>query len=335
MAGPTQIFSRKAQVVVKEEATEDTYLAPAGDGTGIMIAQNVNFSVDQTSFEPEYLRGDYLSGDVVPGSASATMSFDVPAKGSGDPGDVVIEYDSCLKACGLEATNSAGTSDTYTPISTFTGVSLLPGISYSASLLINGVRHAVGAAFANMTFAGNADGIGMFTFTFQGQYQAYADDALEAPTLQTTIPPAFRGASMAVNMAAAGSNTMTGVQNFTFDLGNVITVGKDVNNATGVYGARIVSRRSSGSIDPEIQLAATTSGDFFAAARAGTVATITTGAVGSTAGNKYQFDIARAVFGMPTSSNRGGIESLTVPFTCGSLATHVEGTNADVTLTYT
>jgi hypothetical protein len=233
----------------------------------------------------------------------------------------------------MEETVNAAVSVVYTPLSVFNGTGGNPGQSYSVSVLENGVRYAIHGAFGNFTLTAGVGGgePGFLTFTFTGGYVAVADDALEAPTYQTTTAPAFQGATFATNIG--GAYTPKGINTLEFDLGNTVTLGRDVNDAAGIYGARITGRRSFGSFDPEMVLVATE--DFFGNQRAGTAGTIATGVIGSTAGNKWQLSIARAVLRPIELQDREAIRALTVPFAVSSLPTAVEGTNADVSLTFT
>lgn len=326
----TQIYAGKTQVHLVEESSQDTYLAPAGSGTGMVLASNVSVTFDSSNYEPNYVREDYLAMDEIPGPVSGSISFSVPIRGGGAI-DTPPEFGEMLKACGFEETTNASTSVTYTPLSVFNGTGGNPGPSYSVSILMNGVRHAIAGAFGNVVFNCNVDDVGMMDFTFQGQYQAFADDGLEAPTYDTTTAPAFRGASFATNFG--GSYTPKGVTSFSLDMGNRVVLGKDANESTGFYGARIVGRKSTGSFDAELTLAATN--NFIASQRAGTTGTITTGTVGSTEGNRWSLAVARAVLRPIEVSDRDGIAIQNIPFAVSSAYTAVEGTNFDITLTMT
>lgn len=328
----TQLYAKKAQITIAEEVTVDTYVAPDGAGTGMFLAEEVTVAWDSSNYEPNQAHGDFLQMDEVPGPCSGTMSFRVPIKGSGTAG-TAPEYAEALKACGYEETVVPATSVTYTPLSTFDGAGGNPGQSYSVSLLLNGIRYAIKGSFGNAVISGNVTGgePGFLDFAFQGAYVAVADDALESPTYQTTTAPSFLGATFAMNFG--GAHTPKGINNFSLDTGNQITIGRDINESSGIYGARITGRRSFGSFDPEMQLVATE--DYHGTWRAGTSGTITTGAIGSTAGNIWTLSVARAVLRPISNSNREGIHALEIPFGVSSIATDVEGTNADVSLVYT
>ena len=68
----TQIYLRKAQLCIKEESSQDTFEAPAGDGTGIILAENVVVSYESNDYMPAYIRGDSLSQDEISGPISSS-----------------------------------------------------------------------------------------------------------------------------------------------------------------------------------------------------------------------------------------------------------------------
>jgi hypothetical protein len=214
---------------------------------------------------------------------------------------------------------------------TFDGAGGNPGQSYSVSFLENGTRYAIGAAFGTFTLTAEVGLPGRLAFEYQGQFQSYADDALESPTYNTTAPPTFTGASFATNFG--GSYTPKGVTTFSFDKGNVIALGRDANQSTGIYGARITSYNSGGSFECEQVLQATN--DYIGTQRAGTTGTVTTGTVGGTAGNIWNFSTTRSVLRPVELAEADGIRRLTVPFSAGSATTDVEGTNHAWTLVLT
>jgi hypothetical protein len=326
----SQLFIPKAQIHLIEESSQDTYSAPGGSGANMFLAEELTFTVESEEWEPAYAREDFLMMDMVPGTASATISFRLALRGGGAAG-TAPEFSEALKACGYELNNTPSVSDVYTPLSVFDGTGGNPGPSYSVSILENGVRYAIAGAFGNVVFTAEVGRPIMAEFTFQGAYQAVADDALESPTYDTTTAPAFMGASFATNFG--GSYTPKGVESFSLDTGNNVVIGRDVNKTYGVYGARIAGKSPSGNFTPEMELVATE--DYFGNWRAGTAGTITTGTVGSTAGNIVQIDVGRCVTRAPSLVNRNNLRALDIPFKVSSNYTDVEGTTADITITFT
>jgi hypothetical protein len=327
----TQIRTRIAQIQVQEETAQDTYLAPTGGGANMFLAENVSASWESENWVPNYVRADGLNMDEVPGTISGTISFEIVLKGSGSAG-TAPDWIEAIKACGVEDTTDAtGGTVTLSPLMTFDGAGGNPGPSYSVSFLENGTRYALGAAFGNFTLTAEVGVPARLAFTFQGQYQAYADDALEVPTYNTTAAPAFLGASFATNFG--GSYTPKGLTTFSFDKGNVIALGRDANESTGIYGARINSYNSGGSFECEQGLQATN--DYFGDWRAGTTGTVASGTIGGTAGNQWAFATTRSVLRNVELAEADGIRRLTVGFSAGSATTDVEGTNHPWTLTLT
>jgi hypothetical protein len=323
----TQIDIGHAQIHLIEESSEDTYSAPGGSGANIFLAENVEVRHEGTMYAPTYVRNDFLAMDEVPGGIQGQISFRVPLKYSGTAG-TAPEYDEALKACGMEVTNVPVTSDTYAPLSTFDGAGGNPGQSYSVSVLEAGTRHAIKGAFGNFTISAVAGEPAFLNFTMMGAYVAYADDALESPTYQSGALPAFKGASITI-----GGNTPVGVVNLAFDLGNQIVFRRDANDANVITGARIISRRSFGSIDPELELQATV--DYFGEQRTPTYGSFTTGAIGPSAGNRWTLTCSRIVYRPIEVGERDGIRTATIPFSVGSQGADVEGTNDPFTIAFT
>jgi len=321
-----QLYGRKAQLIFKLESSTGTFEVPAGDGSGAMLIEDGwSYTVNSTNYEPKYARVDWLNVDEIPGKKSVTITFRLPLKGSGTAG-TAPEYDAVLKSCGFDVTNVGATSDTYAPVSTFSGAGN-PGGSYSCSLLVDGMRYAGKNGFCNMVITGNVGEPGFAEFTFQGGYVAPAADALEAISgYDTTIPPAFMGGALTI----AGA-TPTGVRDFTFDMGNNIVLIDDLADANGISGARIVDRRSTGSVRVETLIAR----DDFALWAAGTTGAITTGAIGGTAGNKWTLAITRASRKVPEMSQDNNILGHTIGFSASSVYTDVEGTTDPYTLAFT
>jgi hypothetical protein len=133
MAGPTQIFTKKAQVFVIEESATDTYLVQTA-GSGFMAEiTDAPLTIDGENYTPEQARGDFLSMDETPGTISASMSFRVAMRGGG-AATTPPEFGEAIKACGFLETTNAG-DVTYTPTSTYDGVAGNPGQSYSVTVL--------------------------------------------------------------------------------------------------------------------------------------------------------------------------------------------------------
>lgn len=325
----TQLFLGKQQVFLVEEATQDTFETPAaGDN---FLAENVTVTFDQSPYSPAYARGDFFQGDEVPGATSVKVAFRIPIAASGT-GATTPHWSEVLKACGMRASTGAGTV-TYKPLSVFDSSGGNPGSSYSFGVLLDGkIRYAGYGGFGNAKFSASADSVGFIEVEMMGAYEAVtsaspgAADLLAVSGYDTTVPPAFRGASASVNFGSA--YTLKGLRSFELDLGNQISMGVDANESAGYYGARITGRKSTGSFS--VDMVGVGTHDWFGIQQAGTAGSFTTGTIGATAGNQWNVTIGRIVMRIPSLEEIEGKQGVTIPFAVGSIPTDVEGTANEI-----
>ena len=331
----TQIIRGKSQIAIIEESTQDTLQVPTAASV-IMANDDVSISVEGGPMDNNVIRGDFLRMARSPGAMSASISFSVPLKGSGTAG-TAPEYDNALKACGMLVTNVGGTSDTYTATSTFDSAGGNPHTSYSIHLLNDGTRFSVIGAFGNVSMTAEVDSVPMLNFTFSGAYSPYTDDGLEdaSAVYDVTVPQPFIGATMVMNFG--GAHTLVGVTAISWDLGNVVALGKDASATYGYYGARITGRNITGSMTMEKRKQSDDSAniDVYDHAATALAGTIGTGVVGGTAGNKWAVSVLHATLGFPSEGDADGIMTWTVPFDVHADADEVEDTDIDLQIQFT
>ncbi len=319
----TQEILQDAQVAVIEETGQDAYEAPDAGAVFLADINDPPFTVDSSNFERLENRSDFMRGREVPGPVSAEIQFVAKLKGSGGAADLPPEIGEFLKACGLLQTINGATSVVYTPASTFDGAGGNPGISYTCQ--VNGVRsdYAVKGAFGSFSIEGEHGVPLSISGSMMGAYVAPSSSSMLTPTYQNTIPPAFLGATVSL-----GGGTPVGVSAFALDIGNERAMGKDVTEATGFYGARITSRRITGSITVEQLDPATT--DFFALWRAGAAAALTI-TVGSGTGGTIAISAPKITRRPPEAGSDEGIRTVALPFAVTSDNADAEGTDLSLT----
>lgn len=332
----TQLFLARTQVHIIEEVTVDTYVAPAGDGSNMVLVENFSIGGEGDNYVPKYLRGDYMGSDETPGSLVRTFSFRVPVAGGGSSGGDVLkpQCSKLIQACGFLETEIGAapiTEYTYTPRSVFDGAGGNPAQSYSMSVLVDGTRHALKGGFGTITIEGDNQNIVAFNFQMTGAYVAYADDGLESPTYGASVAPPYRGAATAVDFGTP--YTPKGVSTFSIDLGNQVVIGRDANEASGIYGARITGKGASGSLSCEDVLQATH--DWDGIQRAGTPGTFTTGLIGSTLGNRFTISCSRIFLRPIQHEEADGIMRVTAPFGIAAPLNADEATAPDMTISFT
>ena len=67
----TQLYAKKSQLHVVVESTVDTYVAPAGAGAGMVLIENLNYTLQSEQFSTNFHRPDYLQADEIPGATRA------------------------------------------------------------------------------------------------------------------------------------------------------------------------------------------------------------------------------------------------------------------------
>lgn len=337
MPAITQLFKQRSQVALIEESALDTYELPTGTDMFLAELPDNFYTVTSENYQITTVRGDFLSPDEVPTGANAQITFRVPLTGGTGAG-VAPQWSQCLLACGYREEIVASTSVTYFPFSTFDGAADATGPpiyrnpygSATVAVFQAGLLHTISGAHGNVVFTGTVNEPMFAEFTFTGSYRKPVDDALESPTYDSVASPLFAGASVVVN---PDTYIPKGISSITLDTGNNVVPVADVNNTEGFYGARITSRKSVGTIDPEMVLVATK--DWFTEWRNGTAIDFTTGVIGSTAGNRYELKVNRAIWRPPEFATNENILKGNFPFAVSSAGSDVEGTNLDVELVFT
>lgn len=339
----TQLYTKKAYIAMIPETTVDTYLVPANTDIFLAELNDELFTLDGPNYEPSEARPDFLLTDENVGPIRPTVGFRVRLKGAATAG-TAPEYRHALLASGLRESIVAATSVTYYPFSTFDGATAAgppatenPSQSYSLVIWEAGQLYKFKGGFCNVQFTGNvgAGEPGFANFTYFGAYEGAAATAALSPSYDAVGAPAFKGGAFSVNYG--GSHTPIGVTNFTLDLGNKVGVRSDLNGTEGVQGARIMGRKSIGTFDPEFE----GTFDWLGKQRSDTVLTaMTTGVIGSTAGNKYQIKVNRCKLRPPSMVKKAaeggdGIRGAEFTYAVSSNYTDVEGTNLDIELVFT
>jgi len=226
------------------------------------------------------------------------MTFTVELKGSGTAG-TAPEYDPLLKACGIGSTIVGATSVTYAGVSTAHEYCTIYYYEDGGLYQLTGVQ-----GDAELTY--EAGGVPMISFTMTGHVTGPTDAAIPAFQYDSTVPAPFINASFSTGGFASV------IDNLSFAMGNKIVTPNNPNNADGYGDILIVDREYTGSFDPHATLVAANNpiGDW----QAGTSKAITTGVIGSTAGNRSALTIPTAYYREVGPGDRDGIRTYDIGF---------------------
>lgn len=146
-----------------------------------------------------------------------------------------------FKACDFAETISAGSSVIYT---------LGSSIQNTVTLYVymDGIRHIVTACNGDVKFKGVAGKQMLLDFNFKGTWATPTDQTNPSPTYESNVdkPPAILSASLLYN-----SISTLVVKTVEIDLGNIIAMREDVNQAYGIKGFFISGKKPIIKIDPE------------------------------------------------------------------------------------
>lgn len=238
-------------------------------------------------------------GDLYAG-ALIEITGKVEIKGSGTAG-TAPEVDPVLRACGLAAANVALTSDTYTPTST--GHESVTAYYWEDGLLykVTGCR---GAALKATAEIGKP---GMFEFALKGHFAGPIDEVLPAPTFDAQAPVVAHG------MAFVTDGFSPNISGFNADFGGSLIVPDDLTAADGFGEIHIGGpRRVVGGFDPLSTLVAEY--DWVAKWKANNAASMTTGVIGATAGNRWQMTFPKTQYREIGRADNNGIRKRDIGF---------------------
>lgn len=302
------MLTKREALLAKVEVTYNTDPVPTAADNAILVenlaASNEGLRMsERPGVRPSLGMLQHVFGDFL-----RTITFDVELKGSGTAG-TAPELGVLLRGCGFDETVVAVTSVTYAPVST--GQESLTLYYYQDGLLtkLTGARGTV-------SFNGDAGMQGKLSFTFTGHTSTPTDTALIDPTLDSTTPPPFKGATFTIDSFAGV------IGNLAFDMTNTLAMPPDVSASDGFGEIQITSRDPNGSFDPEMELVATEA--FEANFRSGAAMALATGVIGSTAGNRWAISMPAVYYRDLGQGDRDGIRIYETAFAAAESTTDDE-----------
>lgn len=231
------LLSRKKVIKVAVEGTKGTGVA----GTAALLVYDLDIK-PTAEFIPRRGPGLYLGNTNVGvlGALTGECSFKTELRGTDSSGlDTGLAI--LLQACGF-----VKTAEVYNVDSVFTDHKTI-----SIDVYEDGVRKEIEGAMGNVTFEGEAGGVMMLDFTFQGRWVAPTDQALPANAPGTTIPMRLQGGTFTLGGVSAK------IGKFSLNMNNELSTREDVDGGGGLTHFMIVDNDPQLSIDPEADLIAT------------------------------------------------------------------------------
>lgn len=222
-----------------------------------------------------------------------------PMRGAGAAYSASVrpEIDPLLRACGFSSTvdtSNGAETVTYVPVST-------GHESVTIYIYEDGTLYKLTGGRGNVSFSAETGQPVYATFTITGHVSTMTDVSLPTPAYDSTIGPAFLSAGFTCHSYAAVINSLS------IDAKNQIAMAPSANASDGYGEIRITGRDFGGSFDPEKVVVATH--NPIAIWKAGTVAAMSIGPIGSTQYNKYDMDLPAVYYAEVGPGDRDGIQT--------------------------
>lgn len=312
------MLTKRDVILFKLQSVVGTPVVPSASTDAVLIENPTWSHEGLRMIDRPGVRSSLGTPQKIFGGTLKAVSFDLQVKGSGTAG-AAPEFGPILQCAGMSETIVASTSVTYK--NTSTASSHKVGTMYYYQ---DGMLHQMTDCRVNaFAFSAPVGEYAKLSVTVVGHDASLTDSAIVTPTLDSTKPQPFIGATFSAHSYAAKISSLS------FNLGLTVAMQPDAN-ATDGYGEIVITGRDvTGSFDPAAQLVATH--DFVGRFKAGTTGTISTGVIGATAGNRWAVTLSESYYLDVKPGDRSGIRTFDVPFACTDEST----TDNEVAIAFT
>lgn len=293
------MLTKREIIAIAIESTYNTPVVPAASDA--LLVEDVGFNyegarmVERAPIKPTLGKEKSIFAGTL-----GQVTFTAEIKGSGTAG-TAPEIGKALRCCGMGETIVASTSVTYEPVSEAIE-------SCTIYYYQDGKLRRLSGCRGTWELSGNVGEIPKISFTFTGHIDGEVDAALISPTYDATVPAPFLNAGFDVGGFAAEIST------FSLSIGNEISTPPSASSPDGFGEIRIGDRDVAGGFDPEMELNSVQ--NYVQDWKDGTSKVITTGVIGSTAGNRYQVTINEGYYREVSDGDRDNIRTNEIGFGC-------------------
>ena len=303
------MLNQRSMILAKANATPSVDPVPTGAVNAIMV-ENLSWApANARMYQRNPVRVSQGKLKALYAGALIEVKFETEVKGSGAAG-TAPEIGPLLRSCGMGETIVGATSVTYKLAPA--AAPLLYFYLYKDGKLIK-VTDACGKV-TGVVQTGVAT---RFAFSFLGHYVSETDAALATPTYNAQLPIPAIGVPFVMDSLSTFAFTKFG-----FDLGNVIAVPDNIAAADGFGTLQIVDRNVTADIDPEDVLVATY--NFYTKWSTNVAFALTTGLIGTVAGNKLQITLPAVSIVEQAPGDKGGIITRPLKLACAESASDDE-----------
>lgn len=303
------MLTTREAILLKVEGTYNTDSTPSPTVDAILVSELTPTNESARLIDRPLIKPSISTEKKIFGGTLKKLTFKAELKGSGDAG-VAPEIGQALRCCAMDETIVADTSVTYQPVSDNHESATIYYYQDGRLRKMTGCRGTV-------TFDAETGGLCNASFEFTGHDAGFADSTFPAITYHSTVPVPFINVSFQVASYGPIINSLS------LNVSNTLSIAPDCRDEYGFGEVRVTSRDPNGSIDPEaVKLSVV---NFEQSWKDGTVMALTTGNVGSTAGNIWKLDANIAIRDI-TNGEREQIRTDELSFGCHEVATDDEFT---------
>jgi len=290
-------------ILIKEEATQGVDSVPTN--ADAILVENVAWShVGNRKVERATIEATFGKRQALYGGTLMQLTFSMEVKGitSGAldfTADAPPDIDVPLRICGIAATALVPTL-TYNPVSSGQE-------SATIEFYDDGKLYRLLGCMGDVSGVTKVGDKGMLSFTITGHVASITSTAIPTVTYDSTVPPVYIGVSFSVGGFAGV------IESVTWGLNNTIATPPAPASADGYGNVCITNRLVAGTIDPE-DVANIATIDFIALWKANTTLALTTGVVGTVAGNRWEMTMPAISYDAPSPGDRSGKTTMSLPF---------------------
>lgn len=309
------MLTNREVILAKVESAYGTDATPTG--TDAILCGNIQFKPTATRMHERHaVTSSVATSKKIYGGRLGEITFDVESRGSGAAG-AAPEFAALLKACAMQETVVASTSVTYVPRST--GQESITIYYYQ-----DGIRTILTGCVGDFSLKIETGKPAIYSFRFVGHASSPSDVSVVTPTYDSTVPVPLLDSAFTLGGTAID---FTSVE---FSLNNEVATPTSAQGADGYGQMRVGKRDVTGKIDPEMVTVAVKA--YVSLWAAGTSMAVTTGAIGTAAGNICTVAAGQCYFTDVSDSDRDGIRAYDITFGCAESAA---GQNDDISIEYT
>lgn len=280
-------LNRKKLLLAKIETTYGTDATP----TGIMAIQanDLNLTPLENDEEENRLIRPYFGGyDKYISGGRSKLDIELPIAGSGTKG-AAPNFDVLLRACGLAAVITAGTSVEYTPITD-------GAESATLYFYLDGLLHKLTGARGTLDMSMLANKVPKLKFSFTGIYNPVTDTVMPAATFTAASKPVLVSTDN-TTIQIHGQSAPT--ESIEFSLANQVIY----EELIGSKSVDITDRAPAGNV--VIEMTSVAQKDWFNTAISAQSGVVTL-THGKTAGNIVELSSPKVSFNAPSYQDKNG-----------------------------